>query len=96
MSNVESIINRLKSVKHVLEKEYAVKEIGVFGSYAKGDATEISDIDILVEFEKPLGWKSIELELYLEKLLGKKIDLVTKKALKPVIKDDILKSVLMA
>ncbi len=95
MSNIQAIIKHLQSVKPVLEKEYAVKEIGVFGSYAKGEATEFSDIDILVEFEKPLGWKSVGLELFLEKLLGNKIDMVTKNALKPTLKDEILQSVLM-
>ena len=55
--------------------------------------TEDSDIDILVELEKPIGWKFFTLEIYLEKIFDRKIDLVTKNALKEQIKDDILKQV---
>jgi len=54
---------------------------------------ENSDIDILVELEKPIGWKFFTLELYLENIFQKKIDLVTKNALKKQIKNHILKQV---
>ena len=72
-----------------------MKEIGVFGSVARGDETEKSDIDILVSFNMPIGFFDfIRLEDFLSKLLGAKVDLVCKRALKPVIKDDILKEVI--
>lgn len=69
-----------------------MRSIGIFGSYARGDNKETSDIDLLVEFSAPIGmFKFIEMEEFLSKALGKKVDLVTKKALKPIIKDEILK-----
>ncbi len=73
--------------------DYAVKEIGLFGSFADETANEESDIDILVELERPIGWKYFSLELYLEQIFNRKIDLVTKNALKGQIKDRILKQI---
>lgn len=78
----------------LLKKKYNVQQLGVFGSVARGDNTQLSDIDILVEFSEPIGFfKFVELENYLSKILGIKVDLVTKKALKNSIRGDILKEV---
>ena len=77
----------------MLYNDYAVKEIGLFGSFSDNTFNENSDIDILVELERPIGWKFFSLELYLEKLFDRKIDLVTKNALKKQIKEIILKQV---
>lgn len=72
-------------------KNYNLSKIGVFGSMAKGDNTNNSDVDILVEFSKPVSlFKFIELEQTLSKILGRKVDLVTKNALKSTIKNEIL------
>ena len=87
------ILSKLTELKPVLYKDFAVKEIGLFGSYSDYSNTIESDIDILIELEKPIGWKFFTLELYLEKVFNKKIDLVTINALKEQIKDDILKRV---
>ncbi|MEX0813101.1 MAG: nucleotidyltransferase family protein [Chitinophagales bacterium] len=87
------ILSKLKELKPVLNKDYSVKEIGLFGSYLENKATEKSDIDLLVELEKPIGWKFFTLEIYLEKAFGKKIDLVTKNALRKRLKEDILSKV---
>jgi uncharacterized protein len=87
------ILSKLTELKPILYKDYAVKEIGLFGSYSDNSNTEESDIDILVELEKPIGWKFFTLELFLENVFNKKIDLVTKSALKEQIKDQILKQV---
>lgn len=87
------ILAKLTELKPILYNEYAVKEIGLFGSYSDNSYTEDSDIDILIELEKPIGWKFFTLELYLEKIFNRKIDLVTKNALKEQIKDSILKQV---
>jgi len=68
--------------------------MGVFGSFARGDQRKNSDIDILVEFSKPIGFfEFLEVEEYLSKILGKKVDLVTNNALKPAIRQDILNDV---
>lgn len=78
-----------------LRSEYKVDTMGIFGSVSRGEEKEGSDIDILVEFSKPLGFfKFTELEEFLSKIIGEKVDLVTKKALKPVIKNEILKEVI--
>ena len=87
------ILSKLRELKPELHKHYAVKEIGLFGSYSDESNTENSDIDILVELDRPIGWKIFTLEIYLEKVFGRKIDLVTKNALKEQIKDHILKQV---
>jgi uncharacterized protein len=90
MINKSHILSRLKELKPTLKKEYAVKEIGLFGSFSNGTNTEDSDIDLIVELEKPIGWKFFSLELYLENVFNRKIDLVTKNSIKEQLKDSIL------
>jgi len=87
------ILSKLNELKPELYKSYSVKEIGIFGSFVSGEANNESDIDIIVEFEKPIGWKFFTLEIFLEKQFGRKIDLVTKNALKDEIKESILNQV---
>lgn len=93
MITKSDILLKLKELKPTLSKDYAVKEIGLFGSFSDETFSEESDIDILVELERPIGWKFFSLELYLEKIFNRKIDLITKSALKDQIKDQILKQV---
>ena len=93
MTNKTEIITKLKELKPTLRKEYAVKKIGLFGSFSDNTNTEASDIDILIELEKPIGWKFLTLELFLQNIFGRKIDLVTKNAIKEQIKDQILRQV---
>ncbi len=90
MDKIEEI---LKKHKLILKERFKVKEIGVFGSYARREESERSDVDILVEFSAPIGWEFIDLKEFLEEILGKKVDLVTVNALKPQLKDNILKEV---
>lgn len=66
-----------------MQQEYKVKTIGIFGSYARGEETEESDVDILVEFEEPVGLEFVHLADYLEEILGVKVDLLTPDAIKP-------------
>jgi predicted nucleotidyltransferase len=87
------ILERLDELKPFLQKEFSVKTIGLFGSFSDNSFSDESDIDILVELEKPIGWKYFSLEIFLEKTFGRKIDLVTKNALKEQIRDRILKQV---
>ena len=93
MLTKEYILSKLAELKPALYKDYAVKEIGLFGSFSDESFSEESDIDLLVEFEKPIGWKYFSLEIYLESIFGRKIDLVTRNALKRQIKNRILKQV---
>jgi hypothetical protein len=93
--SIQKIKRILLSHKQDLSDKYGVREIGVFGSYVRSEHRKNSDIDILVELEKPMGFfKFIRLERYLSELLGAKVDLVTKNALKPYIGQRILAEVI--
>jgi len=91
MKTIEEIREIIKSKKQYLKEKYEVKELGIFGSYVRDEQTGLSDIDILVEFEKSPGFvKFIKLENYLNELLDIRVDLVTRKALKPHMANKIL------
>lgn len=95
MKDIDNIITAIKNSKPDLREQYCVKTIGVFGSYIRGEQTKGSDLDILVEFEKPVSlFRFMDLEEHLEKMLGEKVDLVSKKALKPRIGKHILQEVI--
>lgn len=89
-STIESI---LKENKEFLVSNYHVEKIGLFGSYAREEQSEQSDIDILVEFNRPVGFEFIELKDYLESLFQKSVDLVTPNAIKPIMKQSIMSEV---
>lgn len=95
MSNtLQHIQQKLQTQKSRLFHEYNVQRIGVFGSFARGDQTPTSDIDILVELSESIGlFRFVGLEHHLEELLGRDVDLVTPRALKPTIKDAVLRQV---
>ena len=84
----------LQLKKSELCARYSVREIGIFGSYLSGDQKESSDIDILVDYEKPIGLiEFVNLKNYLTDLLEIDVDLVMKKALKPNLGRRILREV---
>ena len=94
MMNLDEIEKILAEHKKELYKKYKIKEIGIFGSFVRGENKKESDIDIVVEFEEVPGLiKFIEIEEYLSKLLGRKVDLVRKPAIRKELKDKILKEV---
>jgi predicted nucleotidyltransferase len=71
MQDVENIKRTLSRHKTELRKTFKVKTIGVFGSYVRGDQKRQSDVDLLVEFEEPVGlFEFMDLEIYLTDLLG--------------------------
>ena len=95
MKNLEEIKKILNENKTIIKKKFKVKEIGIFGSYVRGENKRKSDIDLLVEFDKPVGFFTfLDLEEYLEGILGLKVDLVSKKALKPRIGKYILEELI--
>ncbi|MGD2247292.1 MAG: nucleotidyltransferase family protein [Candidatus Methanofastidiosia archaeon] len=96
MRNLTDVEAILKKNKSKLREKYKVEKIGVFGSYVHGEQSEISDIDILVQFCEPVGWEFLDLKEFLESILGITVDLVTVNALKPQIKDKILEEVVYA
>ena len=99
MKRIEEIKTNLERLRPILKKQYQVETIGVFGSFARGEQTPKSDIDILVEFSEPNTidlFDFIELEEFLSRRLGIKVDLVTKSALKPMLRDQILRETIYA
>ena len=95
-NNFKQIQSILYEKRDTLEQEHGVKQIGVFGSWVRNEATEDSDIDILVEFQKTPGFfKFLELEEQLSEWLGAPVDLTTPAALKPRIGRHIMNEVVM-
>ncbi|AJC71018.1 hypothetical protein X802_01550 [Thermococcus guaymasensis DSM 11113] len=91
---LEDVQKILRAHRKELREKYCVKHIGIFGSYSRNEQRMDSDVDILVEFERPVGLMTfVRLQEYLEELLGVKVDLVTKGALKRRIRERILKEV---
>lgn len=86
------IFNILKENSGLLKK-LSVKKIGVFGSHARGDQKLKSDVDFLVEFEKPTFDNFMDLVFSLEKYLGRKVDLITEGSLSPYIRPHVEKEV---
>ena len=94
-STRQDILSSLKKLKGEVSREYSVKTIGVFGSVARDEQTGTSDIDLLVEFSKPVGFVTfMRLENFLSERLGNQVDLVTSDSLKPVIRQDVLAEVI--
>ena len=94
MRSLEEIKKISTEHKEELREKFKVRDLGIFGSYVRGEQKRRSDIDVLVSFEKPIGlFEFMDLEEYLKKLFGAKIDLVSKKALKPYIGKYILEEV---
>ena len=96
MKTVAELKPILQAQKPYLAEKYGVTEIGIFGSYVRGEQRLDSDLDILIELERPPRISLIglvELELYLSELLGVKVDLAIKKNLKPRIGKHILQEV---
>ena len=96
MHDLEVIKVIIAKHKNELCERFKVKTIGVFGSYVRGEQRRKSDVDVLVEFKEPIDlFEFMDLENYLTDLLGIKVDLVSKKALKPHIGKRILEEVII-
>jgi predicted nucleotidyltransferase len=93
MKKIQTIKQILEQHKSHLKKKYHLKKIGVFGSYVREEQQADSDIDILVEFDQPIGIEFIDLALELEEILGTSVDLVSKNGVKakylPYIEKDL-------
>ena len=87
-------MTRLRALKPDLIRRYKMREIGVFGSYVRGEQTTDRDIDLLVEFEEDADlFDLVGLSLYLEDLLHCKVDIVPKRALRPELRESVLQEV---
>lgn len=97
MKTLDDIQEKLIQNKEWIAKNYHVIQLGIFGSYQRGEQTETSDVDILVEFEPNFRFGLLtfcELENRLSELLGLKVDLVMKDSLKPKIGENILREII--
>ena len=96
MATLTEIKRALEAQKPLLAEKYGVIVVGVFGSYVRGEQRPDSDLDLLVELERParIGLMGlVELEQYLSDLLGVQVDLAIKENLKPRIGEHILQEV---
>jgi uncharacterized protein len=92
MSNKEEIREKINAELPFLKEKYGVRSIGIFGSFVRNEQKIGSDVDILVEFKESIGFFDfIRLENHLSHILGEKVDLISQKALKSAIKEDVLK-----
>ncbi len=83
MTALASIKQILSQLKPELTEKYAVSSIGLFGSIVRNDFTDNSDVDIIVDFSKPIGIEFVDLADYIESKLNKKVDLVSRNGVKP-------------
>lgn len=93
MHDLNSILNDLKKIKPELSARFHVQSIGLFGSITRNDFTDKSDIDILVDFSKPIGIAFIDLADFLEHRYHCKVDLVSKGGMKQHFYEAIKKDV---
>ena len=89
----DEIEKTLKNHELFLKEKFKVNKLGLFGSFIKGNANEESDIDILVDVDPSIGWYFVDLQEFLEKQLGRKVDLISTRAIKKQLKDVILNEV---
>ena len=94
MKTLEEIKEIIARHKNELRKVYKVKEIGIFGSYARGEQHSESDIDILAEFEGPISLlKLVSLENFLKEIINAKLEVIPREDIRPELRKQILKKV---
>lgn len=95
MKTLDEIQKILKPNMATFREDYQVTSLGIFGSYARGEQSEDSDVDILIDYEKaPTLSKLVDLRIVLGELTGVQIDLVTKNGLRPRIREQVLADVI--
>ena len=89
----DGIIELLQDERDYLAAEFGVSKIGLFGSYATGQPHQASDVDLVVEFDRPIGFRFIELIDYLESVLGRRVDVLTPAGIQNIRIDQVAKSI---
>ena len=79
----EEILLTLREQRALLSRRYPIQRLALFGSWARGEAREDSDVDVLVEVDPAIGLRFVELGDELERALGRRVDLVSRRAIKP-------------
>jgi predicted nucleotidyltransferase len=82
--NRDVVLHRLRESYPELKARFGVREIGLFGSFASETANEASDVDLIIDFERPIGLRFVELVEYLEALLGRRVDVLTSAGLRGI------------
>ena len=94
---LEQLLHEKRDEIRRIATAHGAYNIRVFGSVARNQARKNSDVDILVDFEKPIGlFEYARLKLYLEEMLGRQVDLVTPEALRKELREDILREAIRA
>jgi predicted nucleotidyltransferase len=86
---LDDILKKLKLIQPVLIENYALSDLGLFGSVLRSDFSADSDLDLLVSFSKPIGFEIVDMVMYLEKEFGRRVDVMTKDSLKSPLKEII-------
>jgi len=95
MMNAEDIVTKLRELRPIIATRYKAREIGLFGSFVRGEQTATSDIDVLVEFDEEADlFDLIGLTLYLEEILQCQVDVVPKRALRAELQESVLREVI--
>jgi uncharacterized protein len=94
MKTTDEVQTSLRVCKPILEKEYGVTRLAVFGSYARSEQSEESDVDLLVELRQPMGLRFVHLAKFLETVVGLKVDLLASDAIKPNRREHIMKDLI--
>lgn len=94
MYTLKTIMEKLRAHKPELQRKYPIARLGVFGSYARGEATEKSDIDVAVELNGPMGLNFVAMANEIEDLFGIKVDVVPKRAIKSTYLASVEKDIL--
>jgi len=91
VKTLEEIHTLLTNHQEELRRRFGVRVVGIFGSYARGEAGPVSDVDLLLELERPIGWEIVDVKEHLEALLGLRVDIITLGALrkKPLLRKAI-------
>ena len=87
-------MEKLRAYKPELQRKYLVSRLGIFGSYARGEATETSDIDVAVELNGPMGLNFVAMANEIEDLFGIKVDVVPKRSIKSIYLASVEKDIL--
>jgi hypothetical protein len=79
----EEIVTRLRREREMLSSRYPIHRLALFGSWARGEARADSDVDVLVEVDSSIGLRFVDLAADLERAVGRRVDLVSRRAIKP-------------
>jgi uncharacterized protein len=93
MLTKDRVLGLLHEQRPLLAQEFGVSRIGLFGSFARGQASDSSDIDLVVEFDRPIGLRFVDLVDHLEGVFGRKVDVLTPTGVRDIRHGDLAKGI---